>query len=61
MKMRSMEPILTYASLLALCYFVTLINAENYSENVTRNKRSLGEFRPRNLVGTLIQQGRGLE
>ena len=61
--MRPMEPILAYTSLLALCYLVTLVKAEN-SENVTapsssRNKRSLtGEFRPRNLVGTLIHQGR---
>ena len=33
-KMRPMEPILAYTSLLALCYLVTLVKAEN-SENVT--------------------------
>ena len=66
--MRPMEPILAYASLLALCYLVALVKSENDSENVaatsSRNKRSLdlGEFRPRNLFGTLVQQaGTALE
>ena len=55
--MRPMEPILAYTSLLALCYILALVRADN-SENVdSRSKRSLGEFRPRNLVGTLIHQG----
>ena len=55
---------MAYASLLALCYLVALVNSEDDSENVaatssSRNKRSLdlGEFRPRNLFGTLVQQG----
>ena len=53
--MRPMEPILAYASLLALCYFLALVRADNIG---SRSKRSLGEFRPRNLFGTLIHQGR---
>ena len=54
--MRRMEPILAYTSLLLLlCYLVALVKA-NSIEALPRNKRSLGEFRPRNLVGALIQQ-----
>ena len=55
--MRRMEPILAYTSLLLLlCYLVALVKASSIEAALPRGKRSLGEFRPRNLVGALIQQ-----
>ena len=57
MKMRRMEPILAYTSLLLLLfYLVALVKANSIEAALPRGKRSLGEFRPRNLVGALIQQ-----
>ena len=55
--MRRMEPILAYTSLLLLlCYIVALVKANSIEAALPRGRRSLGEFRPRNLVGALIQQ-----
>ena len=48
---------MAYTSLLLLlCYIVALVKANSIEAALPRGRRSLGEFRPRNLVGALIQQ-----